>query len=118
MVVVGVFVICWAVTALICLCFLVLFFFFFFFSSRRRHTRLVSDWSSDVCSSDLGFGELTTTDGHKIWYSGDDTVHQHGVAFIVKKENVNAVIECTPISNRLISIRIAASPHNITIIQA
>src|SRR5258706_8210125 len=27
--------------------------FGFFFSSRRRHTRLVSDWSSDVCSSDL-----------------------------------------------------------------
>src|SRR5438093_10293265 len=25
----------------------------FFFSSRRRHTRLVSDWSSGVCSSDL-----------------------------------------------------------------
>src|SRR5258706_334537 len=25
---------------------------YFFFSSRRRHTRLVSDWSSDVCSSD------------------------------------------------------------------
>ena len=25
----------------------------FFFSSRRRHTRLVRDWSSDVCSSDL-----------------------------------------------------------------
>src|SRR5258706_7166602 len=23
-----------------------------FFSSRRRHTILVSDWSSDVCSSD------------------------------------------------------------------
>src|SRR2546426_4068164 len=30
--------------------------FFFFFSSRRRHTRLQGDWSSDVCSSDLGFG--------------------------------------------------------------
>src|SRR6267142_7115603 len=28
--------------------------FFFFFSSRRRHTRLTCDWSSDVCSSDLG----------------------------------------------------------------
>src|SRR5256885_13103457 len=25
-----------------------------FFSSRRRHTRLQGDWSSDVCSSDLG----------------------------------------------------------------
>src|SRR5437016_8205314 len=43
------------------LCFIFFFFFlysfffcfFFFFSSRRRHTRLVSDWSSDVCSSDL-----------------------------------------------------------------
>ena len=41
----------------------------FFFSSRRRHTRLVSDWSSDVCSSDLaaiaassGTGADTRTD--------------------------------------------------------
>src|SRR5437899_7571352 len=32
----------------VCLCL-----FFFFFSSRRRHTRCLSDWSSDVCSSDL-----------------------------------------------------------------
>src|SRR5207245_2007593 len=29
---------------------------FFFFSSRRRHTRCYRDWSSDVCSSDLGGG--------------------------------------------------------------
>src|SRR3712207_9005212 len=29
---------------------------FFFFSSRRRHTRYWRDWSSDVCSSDLGPG--------------------------------------------------------------
>src|SRR5216683_2679276 len=35
-----------------------LFFFFFFFSSRRRHTRSDRDWSSDVCSSDLGGGVL------------------------------------------------------------
>src|SRR5260221_1514226 len=28
----------------------------FFFSSRRRHTRSLCDWSSDVCSSDLGSG--------------------------------------------------------------
>src|SRR5260370_34472310 len=27
----------------------------FMFSSRRRHTRFKCDWSSDVCSSDLGF---------------------------------------------------------------
>src|SRR5262249_8586686 len=28
------------------------------FSRRRRHTRLVSDWSSDVCSSDLRVEDL------------------------------------------------------------
>src|SRR5205814_6440644 len=33
-----------------------------FFSRRRRHTKCISDWSSDVCSSDLaehpnGLGE-------------------------------------------------------------
>src|ERR1039458_10651155 len=28
----------------------------FFFSSRRRHTICLSDWSSDVCSSDLCIG--------------------------------------------------------------
>src|SRR5699024_11734829 len=27
---------------------------YFLFSSRRRHTRSKRDWSSDVCSSDLG----------------------------------------------------------------
>src|SRR5262245_62675059 len=34
-----------------------LFCLFFFFSSRRRHTRCLSDWSSDVCSSDLRLGQ-------------------------------------------------------------
>src|SRR5216683_6248296 len=31
--------------------------FCFFFSSRRRHTSSDRDWSSDVCSSDLGPGD-------------------------------------------------------------
>src|SRR5260221_1237631 len=32
---------------------------FFLFSSRRRHTRSLCDWSSDVCSSDLGNWDMT-----------------------------------------------------------
>src|SRR5438046_6045822 len=49
----------------------------FFFSSRRRHTRLVSDWSSDVCSSDLWIGQLprlcsTISDHFKIFRFGSD----------------------------------------------
>src|SRR6266478_545 len=34
---------------------------FFFFSSRRRHTRFDCDWSSDVCSSDLGLPGAVAT---------------------------------------------------------
>src|SRR6266511_5723485 len=37
---------------------------FFFFSSRRRHTRFSSDWSSDVCSSDLN--SLMSADQHYV----------------------------------------------------
>src|SRR5262245_66326320 len=37
----------------------------FFFSSRRRHTRCLSDWSSDVCSSDLDLA-LVVEIGHFI----------------------------------------------------
>src|SRR5437899_13050897 len=33
--------------------FIVFYTLTFFFSSRRRHTSCLSDWSSDVCSSDL-----------------------------------------------------------------
>src|SRR5215510_15178736 len=44
----------------------------FFFSSRRRHTRWPRDWSSGVCSSDLGLGadvvagreEMTGVEAH------------------------------------------------------
>src|SRR5699024_11900388 len=36
-------------------------FCFFFFSSRRRHTRSKRDWSSDVCSSDLGMKPLAAS---------------------------------------------------------
>src|SRR5699024_322474 len=39
--------------------------FFFFFSSRRRHTRSKRDWSSDVCSSDLGLSQKKSEDIRK-----------------------------------------------------
>src|SRR5205807_3977584 len=45
------------------LCF---FCFYFFFSSRRRHTRLQGDWSSDVCSSDLGWIVTPLKSEHRI----------------------------------------------------
>lgn len=54
------------------------------------------------------FGETTTEEGHKLWFSGEDCRHQHGVGFIVNKSKIKSIINCTPISSRLISIRIAA----------
>src|SRR5574340_1475139 len=38
----------------------------FFFSSRRRHTRSFGDWSSDVCSSDLGLN-IRALGGCEVW---------------------------------------------------
>ena len=64
------------------------------------------------------FGETSTADEHKIYYSGREDKHEHGVGFLVHKDNVNHVMSCNPISSRLITIRLRASPFNITIIQA
>src|SRR5262245_64118422 len=47
-------------------------FSFFFFSSRRRHTRCLSDWSSDVCSSDLARAEPDTFQQRVTVWRGDD----------------------------------------------
>src|SRR5215813_14641861 len=44
---------------------------FFFFSSRRRHTRCGRDWSSDVCSSDLGIRLDVIADPRDTLVSGD-----------------------------------------------
>src|SRR5256885_6822305 len=46
----------------------------FFFSSRRRHTRLQGDWSSDVCSSDLGEKEPERIDVIAITHGHSDHV--------------------------------------------
>src|SRR5437763_14258120 len=42
--------------------------YFFFFSSRRRHTRYIGDWSSDVCSSDLGGAARVELVSEVLWW--------------------------------------------------
>src|SRR5262245_64980588 len=52
----------------------------FFFSGRGRHTRCLSDWSSDVCSSDLvyasdaGYPPEGPTDAMLSLYEGADVL--------------------------------------------
>jgi len=64
-----------------------------------------------------GVGEFNTEEGHKIWYIGDEKHKEKGVAFMVHKAMTGSVIACEPRSSRMISIRLAATPKNITIIQ-
>src|SRR5437870_11516960 len=58
-------------------------FWFFFFSSRRRHTRWPRDWSSDVCSSDLGnvknfTQRIINNSGTATWSAGSFQVGSGG----------------------------------------
>src|SRR5947199_46408 len=53
----------------------------FFFSSRRRHTRCLSDWSSDVCSSDL-------TDGEYYYYAKGSSSYFFGVVVVEANTSV------------------------------
>ena len=60
---------------------------------------------------------MSTDDGHKVYFSGEEGKHEYGVGFLVHKDVVGAVSGCQPVSSRLISIRLRAAPFNITIIQ-
>ena len=62
-------------------------------------------------------GETTTDEGHKLYYSGDERNHIHGVGFLVHKDTVDTVMGCYPISSMLMTIRLRAAPFNITVIQ-
>ena len=62
-------------------------------------------------------GEEVTDEGHKIIYSGQKKHHQQGVAFIVKKELTSAILNYEAVSSRMMSLRLASHPVNITIIQ-
>ena len=62
------------------------------------------------------FGETTTEEGHKVFFSGEEDKHEHVFEFLFHKDIVNTVMGCHPVSSRLITIRLRAVPFNITIV--
>src|SRR5215813_14906963 len=60
-----------------------LVFLYFFFSSRRRHTRCGRDWSSDVCSSDLGI-QLNKTSRNSVLFQTNINNTLSDVAHLLK----------------------------------
>src|SRR2546430_12289038 len=78
-------------------------FFFFFFSSRRRHTRFDCDWSSDVCSSDLGallpglgHGQLDLRTGPDLVESLDDDPLARPQPLLDDPERADSLAELNP----------------------
>ena len=60
---------------------------------------------------------MSTDDGYKVYFSGEEDRHESGDGFLVHKDVVDAVLGCRPVSSRLISIRLRVAPFNITIIE-
>ena len=60
------------------------------------------------------FGEMSTDEEHKVYFSGEENRYEYGVGFLVHKDIVIAVLGCRPVSSRLISLRLKTAPFIIT----
>ena len=63
-----------------------------------------------------GMGEFNS-DGHYIYYCGQESLRRNGVAIVVNKRVQNAVLGCNLKNNRMISVHFQGKPFNITVIQ-
>ena len=64
-----------------------------------------------------GSGKFILTTGETIVYSGrDDEVHQHGVAIMLNKDAAKALINWTPIDERIIRARFHSRYVKLTLI--
>ena len=54
------------------------------------------------------FGEISTDDEHKVYFSGEEDRHEYGFGFLVHEDIAIAVLGCRPVSSRLISICLGA----------
>ena len=61
-------------------------------------------------------GEFNS-DGHYIYYCGQESLRRNGVAIIVNKRVRNAVFGCNFKKDRMISVHFQGKPFNITVIQ-
>ena len=63
-----------------------------------------------------GMGEFNPDD-HDIYYCGQESLRRNGVAIIVNKRVLNAVLGCNLKNDRMISVCFQGKPFNITVIQ-
>lgn len=65
-----------------------------------------------------GSGQLSTTQGYTLYYSGEDQDNQYGVGILINKELIKYVTNFVPMSDRVMLIQLSGHPVNINIIQA
>ena len=63
-----------------------------------------------------GMGEFSSDD-HNIYYCGQESLRRNGVAIMVNKRVLNAVLGWNLKIDRMISVRFQGKPFNITVIQ-
>ena len=63
-----------------------------------------------------GMGEFNSDD-HYIYYYGQESLRRNGVALIVNKRVLNAVLGCNLKNDRVIFVHFQGKPLNITVIQ-
>ena len=73
----------------------------------------------------LGISKLRWTgmdefnlDDHYIYYCGQESLRRNGVAIMVNKRILNAVLGCNLKNDRMISVHFQDKPFNIMVIQA
>ena len=64
----------------------------------------------------IGMGEFNSDD-HYIYYCGQESLRRNGVAIMVNKRVLNAVLGCNLKNDRMISVPFQGKPFNITVIQ-
>ncbi|GFS12561.1 craniofacial development protein 2-like [Elysia marginata] len=64
-----------------------------------------------------GKGHFTPAKGGKIMYSGGDKSGYGGVAVYLDKDCMNMMLGYDPVNDRIMSIRLKGTAHNLTIIQ-
>ena len=63
-----------------------------------------------------GMGEFNSDD-HYIYYCRQESLRRNGVAIIVNRKVLNAVLGCNLKNDRMISVHFKGKPFNITVIQ-
>ena len=64
----------------------------------------------------MGMGEFYSDD-HYIYYCGQESHRRNGVALIINRRVLNAVLGCNLKNDRMISVHFQGKPFSITVIQ-